>query len=265
MRQLAIGECPSGTLPIDMQWRWWQVNWSRKFIEYCCGEPVWWGTLDCLSEDPEELGPPDNPEPLGLSLYHDDGEEQEAEVYFEKCSELYKIFCNAIEWEELNPATIQLAYEHLDYLQNFTRADKTLSKPAIVMNRGEIAEYEATKDDKCDLELFRFPVLISEAMQWQMFVNEWIDSYVKLVCGAPPARSEIKILWIDSTKYRAVRTGLPTKNLGGWGLCWRGKRNNEMLEFAEKVRIASYRFLLAVDWAALDGNVLQSKYLGEAE
>lgn len=250
MWQMAIGECPSRTPPIDLQWRWWQVNWGRNFLEFCCGEPVW-GTLGCLSEDPEELGPPDDPEPLGISLYYEDGAEHEAHIYFEKCAELYERFCNSIEWNEINPASVQLAYEQLNYHQHFAHGDRNPTRPIYASNQREIDEIEAGKDDKCDLELFRFPTPIGEDVEWQMFVNRWIDSYVKLVCGSPPARSEIKILWTDSAKWRAVRTSLPAKRLGGWGLCWRGNRNDEMLQFAERVRIATYRFLLAVDWRSL--------------
>lgn len=262
MWQQKIGECPSGALPHDMLWRWWQVKWSIKYLTFCCGEPLPWGSLDCLSEDPEELGPPDDPQPLGISLYYEDGAEEEADIYFEKCSEVYEILDNAIQWEEIHPRVIQQYFKRLGYSHHFMPCTKA-PFPPLILSREQIDEIEQKKDDNCDLELVRFPTIHSEVGEWVHLVNKWMRSYVELTCGTPPPECKIKILWKESKPWKSVRTGLPAKVLAGWGLCWKRKRTDGILHFAEKVRIAYYRFLLGVNWESLNGEKLRSQYLNE--
>ncbi len=126
-----------------------------------------------------------------------------------------------------------------------------------------IAEIERLKDDKCDIELMKFPSTFDEVSEWIFLVHEWIESYIELTCGAPPPECQIKMLWKESKRCKVCRTGLPSKVLSGWGLCFNGELTEAISQFAEKVRIAYYQFLLGIDWEALDGERLRSQYFYE--
>jgi hypothetical protein len=262
MWQKEIGECPSGELPDDLEWRWWQVNWSIKFLRSFCADPYPWGILACSSEDPEEIGPPDNPKPLGVSFYYVDEAEEEADSFWEKYSEAYRIFCDGVNWREIHPKVMQDCFRRLGY-NDYFRPKAKQSKPMIASSDEQLDEIERMKDDKCDLELVRLPAIFDENGEWIYFLSHWMQSYIDLVCGGSPPGCQINILWNESKRSKIVRTGLPAKVISGWGLSWQEKRTDAILQFSEKFRIACYRFLLSVDWKALNGDFLISKYLPE--
>jgi hypothetical protein len=264
----AIGDLPPGVDAEEPEWTRQVVAWCKGYLEFCCDPPLLGYYVDGIAtEDEIAEGTSISGEmPLGMALFYDDGMEEEAAHYLDKCHVAYYHFCTAVDWVACHPTALLALFERLGYDISARvigpreppghRAPIALGSEAF---QEALRVIDAANNDDGKLDLVRLPPMLEESdPHWSDWVVNWIDAYLASTCGAPPSGTRLKRTWDSSTRWGHTQ-GRPHKVQCGWGLDWDGgEPPPQTRDFAEKFRVAFYRLLTHVDWQQFDGTTLRS-------
>ena len=202
-------------------------------------------------------------------MFYEDGVEEEAEHYLEKCRVAYSRFCTSVDWVACHPTKLLSLFERLGYdapVRCIGPVEPQPSEHPVPMAFANEAWQEAlraidaAKNDNCKLDLVRLPPILQDHdLNWSAWVVTWVGAYIAYMCGTPPAGTHLTLNWSSSTRWKNSQTGLPAKVRCGWGLDWDGvEPPPKTRDFAEQFRLAFYRLLTHVDWQQFDGEKLRS-------
>ena len=98
-----IGSLPNGVRTDDPAWVAKFVEWAKSYIEFCCGPTLLGYCVGGIAgeDDIEDDTSLTGKTPHMLAVFYEDGEEEDASGYFEKCLVAYDRFTDAVVWERL--------------------------------------------------------------------------------------------------------------------------------------------------------------------
>ena len=113
----ALGDLPPGVDAEEPEWTRQVVAWCKGYLEFCCDPPLLGYYVDGIAtEDEIAEGTSRSGEmPLGMALFYDDGMEEEAAHYLDKCHIAYYHFCTAVDWVACHPTALLALFERLGY------------------------------------------------------------------------------------------------------------------------------------------------------
>jgi hypothetical protein len=263
-----IGHFPPSFDAEEPEWMIQVVEWCKSYLAFCCDPPLLGYSIDGIATEEETAqGMSVSGEvPWGMALFYEEGMEEEAAHYLDKCLVAYYRFCTAVDWVACRPTTLLSLCERLGYDAPLRRGGPVAlpgyPAPMGLWNAAlqeALHAIEAAKNDDCQLELVRLPPLLLEyEPAWSDWVVTWVRSYMDYTCGAPPSGTRMKLNWDSNTRW-SNDDGTPAKVSCGWGLDWDGvEPPPKAHDFAEQFRLVFYRLLTHVDWQQFDGETLRS-------
>src|SRR6266851_6985593 len=207
-----IGNFPHGIDTEEPEWIIQVVEWCKSYLAFCCDPPLLGYSIDGIATEEEiAQGTSVSGEvPWGMALFYEEGMEEEAAHYLEKCLVAHNRFCTAVDWVACLPTTLLSLFERLGYDAPIRHRGpiEPPGHPAPMALWNEALQealraIEAAKNDDCTLELVRLPPLLQEyEPHWSDWVVTWIRAYMDYTCGAPPSGTRIKLNWDSSTRWR---------------------------------------------------------------
>src|SRR5437016_5000052 len=166
-----IGNLPNSVDAEEPEWLRQVVEWCKSYLAFCCGLPSLGYAIDGIATEDEiaEGTSLSGEMPLGMALFYEDGMEEEAAHYLDKCHVAYYRFCTAVDWVACHPTALLSLFERLGYDTPVRCIDSieppghlapiALGSEAFQEALGAIA---AEKNDDCQLDLVRLPPMLQE-------------------------------------------------------------------------------------------------------
>jgi hypothetical protein len=254
---------PIGKLPFEFRdsqkdWFWLSIDWIKRYIEFTCDKPLSGYYVEAseeteFSEITDEVLPNDEEcrIPKAVSVFYEDGAEDDYEPYYNKCAVAYEKLISHIQWEQLNPYLLKSFFDCAAQYEKIPIENKIPKKQTFT-------DDPPSKINQMYEIIGLLPPSVIHRSEWDYFVIKLFMDYWNFFFSDTDSYS----LCIHHTFYEGcVEKDYKTwKMPEGLALSWKIRKEDVFQQSLEMSKITWATFLTKFDWAKIDGVSLREYF-----